>query len=202
MNTFVFDIGNVLLNYDPILLVSRVIGETNDNEYLAKTLFDRKYWSKLDLDEIDIEDEKEDLKNVLPPHLYDIGCHILDSWLDNITQIEGVQETLEYLRSKNYKIYYLSNICSQFIDEYKEYPHIASLIDLFDGGVISGKIHIVKPDDRIYYYLFDNYHVNPREALYIDDNIDNIKKGQQLGLNTYLFDGDGNKLKDYIKGRF
>ena len=202
MKSFIFDVGNVLLNYDPHLLVSRVIGETPDNKYLADTLFDRYYWGKLDLDEIDIEDEKRMIKDVVPPHLYEISCHILDSWLDNITPIEGMRELLLYLRSRGYKLYYLSNICSQFIDHYQEYEHISSLIDLFDGGVISGKLHMVKPDKRIYEVLFKQYDINPIEAFYIDDSPINIKKGQELGLNTYLYDGDTGKLSEYIKGRY
>ena len=96
------------------------------------------------------------------------------------------------------KLYYLSNICSQFIKEGYNHPHIKNILDYFDGGVISGPLHIVKPDKEIYYHLFDKYHINPSDALYIDDNINNIKAGQELGLNTYLFDGNSSKLKEYI----
>ena len=198
MNTFIFDIGNVLLDYSPIKMVRRVIKDHPDAEYLADTLFSRYYWARLDLDEITIEDEKKDLKNVVPPHLYELACHILDKWLEEITPIDGIEEVLSYLRNKGYKLYYLSNICSQFINEGYDYPHIKKLLDYFDGGVISGPLHIVKPDKEIYDHLFAKYDINPNDALYIDDNENNIKAGKVVGLNTYLFDGDAYKLKEYI----
>ncbi len=198
MECFIFDIGNVLLDYSPIKMVKRVIGDTPDTQYLADTLFSRYYWERLDLDEITIEDEKEDLKNVVPPHLYEIACHILDRWLLEITQIDGMMDVLTYLKDKGYKLYYLSNICSQFLEEGRTYKHISSLLDKFDGGVISGRLHCVKPDRRIYYHLFHSFQIDPENALYIDDNKDNIFIGKKLGLNTYLFDGDAYKLKNYL----
>ena len=95
-------------------------------------------------------------------------------------------------------LYYLSNICSQFLDEGYSYNHIKMLLDYFDGGVISGPLHLVKPDREIYDRLFNDYNIDPNDALYIDDNNDNIEAGKVVGLNTYLFDGDTYKLKDYI----
>ena len=198
MNTFIFDIGNVLLDYSPIKMVRRVVHDHPDAEYLADTLFSRYYWKRLDLDEITIEDEKKDLKNVLPSHLYELGCHILDKWLEEITPIGGIHEVLSFLKEKGCKLYYLSNICSQFILEGPKYDHIKSLLDYFDGGVISGPLHLVKPDKEIYEHLFNKYNIDPQDALYIDDNENNIKAGKVVGLNTYLFDGDAYKLEDYI----
>ena len=198
MNIFIFDIGNVLLDYSPEKMVKRVIGETPDNKYLADTCFSRYYWKRLDLDEITIEDEKEDLKNVVPPHLYETACLILDRWLEEIMPIEGIEEVLSLVKERGYKLYYLSNICSQFLDDANKCPHIKKLMDYFDGGVISGPLHIVKPDKQIYFELFNQYHIDPKDALYIDDNEKNYKAGLELGLHSYLFDGDSGKLKEYI----
>ena len=198
MNTFIFDIGNVLLDYSPQKMVERVIGKGEKSKYYADILFSRYYWARLDVDEITVEDVKEDLKRVLSHEEHQLACHILDRWLEEITQIEGILELLSLLKDRGYKLYYLSNICSQFIEQGYSYPHIASLLEKFDGGVISGPLHIVKPDDRIYFHLFDKYNINPEDTLYIDDNEDNIIAGKKLGLETYLFDGDAYKLKDYI----
>ena len=198
MNTFIFDIGNVLLDYSPRKMVARVIGESKESNYLADVLYSRYYWERLDLDEITIEDEKEDLKNVLPPHLYEKGCLILDKWLEEITPIEGIGELLAFLKEKGYTLYYLSNICSQFLDEAEKHDHIKNLLKYFDGGVISGPLHIVKPNSEIYYHLFDKYSIDVNDCLYIDDNEKNIEAGRKLGLHSYLFDGSVAKLKEYI----
>ncbi len=199
VKTFIFDIGNVLFEFTPIKMVKSVIGEHIDANYLAKIIFDRKYWDKLDLDEITIEDEKEDLKNMLPPHLYPLACQILDNWLNEITPIEGIEELLSLLKERGFKLYYLSNICSQFLDERYKYSHIKRILDFFDGGVISGPLHIVKPNRYIYEHLLKKYSIKIDDALYIDDSQKNIDAGKNIGLLTYLFDGDVDKLRHYIE---
>jgi len=198
MTTFIFDIGNVLLDYSPIRMVERVNGKSEESKYLAEVLFSRYYWARLDLDEITIEDEMEDLKNVVPPNLYEKACYILSKWLEEITPIEGMKELLSFLKERGYKLYYLSNICSQYLEEADKHEHIKGLMDHFDGGVISGPLHLVKPDERIYQHLFNEYNIVPSEALYIDDNEDNVIAGKKFGLNTYRFDGSAAHLKEYI----
>ena len=202
MKCFIFDIGNVLLDYSPIKMVKRVIGDSPDAQRYADILFSRYYWERLDLDEIDIEYVKEDLKKVFSYEDHQLACYILDKWLEEITQIEGIMDVLLYLKDKGYKLYYLSNICSQFLDEGPKYEHIASLLEKFDGGVISGPLHMVKPNPEIYSHLFDKYNINPKDAFYIDDNEKNIEAGKAFRLHTYLFDGDAYKLKKYLEINF
>ena len=130
MNTFIFDIGNVLIDYTPIDMVKRAIGDHPDALFLAQELFSRYYWDKLDLDEMTIEDVKKDIKNVIPPHLYDLADLILDKWLDIVIPVKGIEDVLSLLKEKGFKLYYLSNLCSQFIKEGYDHPHIKNILDL------------------------------------------------------------------------
>ena len=53
---------------------------------------------------------------------------------------------------------------------------------LFDGLVLSYKVHLLKPYESIYKYLLEQYNLNPEESLFIDDREDNMKTANKLGI--------------------
>ena len=48
----------------------------------------------------------------------------------------------------------------------------------FEGVVVSGQENTRKPFNDIYEILFERYQINPEEAIFIDDNLDNVNKGR------------------------
>jgi 2-haloacid dehalogenase len=58
----------------------------------------------------------------------------------------------------------------------------------FDGIVVSGQEKILKPDKRIYYRLLDRYNLKVENIIYIDDNIDNIRAAEEIGMVSILFE--------------
>ena len=48
---------------------------------------------------------------------------------------------------------------------------------------------MIKPDPKIYEYILEKYDINPAEAVFIDDNADNIEAAKKFGINTILFKG-------------
>ncbi|MBA3752130.1 HAD-IA family hydrolase [Candidatus Dependentiae bacterium] len=60
------------------------------------------------------------------------------------------------------------------------HPHI---MGLFAGIVSPDNALARKPDLKIFHYLLDTYMLNPHEALFLDDDSNNIEAAQNLGLN-------------------
>ena len=58
---------------------------------------------------------------------------------------------------------------------------------------------MVKPHAEIYEYLLNTYKLKAEECIFIDDRLDNIEAGEKLGIKGYLFDGDAEKLRGYLK---
>jgi HAD superfamily hydrolase (TIGR01509 family) len=58
---------------------------------------------------------------------------------------------------------------------------------------------MVKPNADIYLYLLDKYGLDPAECMFVDDRLDNIEVGEAVGIKGYLFDGDLEKLLEYLK---
>jgi 2-haloacid dehalogenase len=53
--------------------------------------------------------------------------------------------------------------------------------------LVSGQAGLKKPDHRIYQLLFEKFDIIPHQALFIDDNLRNIKAAEEVGLNTIHF---------------
>jgi len=59
--------------------------------------------------------------------------------------------------------------------------------DMFDVTVISAEVGMVKPDPRIYRLVLDQLGVEPQEAVFVDDFIENVEGARRLGLHAIHF---------------
>ncbi len=50
----------------------------------------------------------------------------------------------------------------------------------------SHELKVRKPDTKAYQIVLDYLRVEPQQAVFLDDNIDNIKGADQLGIKTIL----------------
>ena len=62
----------------------------------------------------------------------------------------------------------------------EEYP----FLKLFDGILISGEEKLIKPNLKIYKLAISKFKLEPKNSVFIDDKIANIKAAKKLGLNT------------------
>jgi 2-haloacid dehalogenase len=59
---------------------------------------------------------------------------------------------------------------------------------VFDGIVVSGTEKLVKPDSAIFRLILDRYQLKAETALFIDDNIKNIRAAGEMGFHTIHFE--------------
>ena len=97
------------------------------------------------------------------------------------------------------KLYLLSSISKGFARDWCKVKWIKELFELFDGLVLSGTIGMVKPNRDIFEHLLCKYSLNADECIFIDDSQKNIDGAKSVGINGYLFDGDAEKLKEYLE---
>ena len=101
-----------------------------------------------------------------------------------LKKYDYTDEWMDYYKSRGYKIYILSNFSGKaFRDCADELDYVKKA----DGAVISYQVGLIKPDPAIYRLLLDKYDIDPKEAVFIDDNKDNIEAAKQFGLSTILF---------------
>ena len=83
------------------------------------------------------------------------------------------------LKSKGYKLYYLSNY-SHKAEIWC--PEATSFIPEMDGGILSYTVKMTKPDPEIYKLILERFSLNPKETVFIDDTLKNIEAAEKFGI--------------------
>jgi len=91
-------------------------------------------------------------------------------------------DLLQQCKQKNHKIYILSNWDAESFKQLCKKKWFKEILDLCDGWIISGIVHMMKPDPMIYELLFETYDLDPNttQTIYIDDSRENILAARTL----------------------
>ncbi|MBR6571629.1 MAG: HAD family phosphatase [Clostridia bacterium] len=194
----VFDMGKVLLDYDPYQACYRHAKNTENAVLVKKAIFDHPDWAaKIDggllyEDEylLDVQDRLE------TQELRDLAQAVLsDWWLDSLFPMRGMKELLEGLLDKGYRLYVLSNCGYRFRDFQYKIP----CEDRFSGMLVSAEELLLKPDKAIFQRLCDKFQLQMDECIFVDDLQKNVDGAVAAGMQGYCFaDGDVKRLKEWL----
>ena len=198
IKNYIFDFGNVLCEFNPQKLTGKYVTDPKDIETVSEVVFDRLYWDKLDMGTIEDEEVKSEILKRLSPGLGTVACRVYDNWVLNLPAIKGMESLVKDIHAGGSKLYLLSSISKGFARDWCKVKWIKELFELFDGLVLSGTIGMVKPNKDIFEHLLSKYSLNADECIFIDDSQKNIDGAKSVGINGYLFDGDAEKLKEYL----
>ena len=199
IKNYIFDFGNVLGQFYPEKLTAHYISDEETKKFISNIVFDRLYWDKLDEGTITDQEVKESICGRVPDELKEISCKVYDNWINNLIPVKGMEKLIQDIYKSDKKLYLLSNISITFKNSYHNVKWINELFSCFDGLVFSGEIGLTKPNADIFEHLLEKYNLNREECLFIDDNNINIEGAKNVGINGYLFDGDVEKLRQYIQ---
>lgn len=195
IKNIVFDFGQVLVRFDPEYMVSRYTDSYEDLNLLKDVIFDRIYWDRLDAGTISDEEVIKLSCARIPERLWETAEKIYYNWIYNIPEIDGMRELVEDLKRKGFKLLLLSNISVYFAEHKSEIP----ILKYFDDCIFSATCGYTKPQPQIFQYLCSENNINPRETIFIDDSIINIKGAENYGIKSYLFNGDVKALKEFLE---
>lgn len=88
------------------------------------------------------------------------------------------------LHSK-YKIALLTNAHHEFLEPIIEKTRMK---DVFDTVIMSSRVGLIKPDPRIFQKALDALHVEPHEAVFIDDVARNVVGAEEVGINAIVYE--------------
>lgn len=199
IKNYIFDFGNVLALFDGEEMTERILGKQYVSD-IAPVVFDRLYWDRLDDGTITDSEVKAAFAKRLDGGLYEKACTVYDTWVDNLTPIEGMPELVHDIKKSGGKLYILSNISTGFAQSYKRNPWVSELFSLFDGLMFSAVEGLCKPGQEVFRHILTKYGLSKEESLFIDDNRGNIDGAKGAGIGTYLFDGDAQRLRKFIFG--
>lgn len=99
-------------------------------------------------------------------------------------------------KSKKYKIFLFSNTNSLHFNYIRKKFAYINLVDKF---ILSYKLKMVKPDERIYRSVLKKYKLRPDETLFIDDLKDNCVSAGKFGIRTICYINYTSFLKQFRK---
>jgi HAD superfamily hydrolase (TIGR01509 family) len=180
----VFDIGNVLLRWDPRRLYRRMgLADAETNAIFAETGLLEINHRILDAGG-DFASTLGALADRFPRH----GAFIraFDTrWLECLGGAIDVNVAIfNSLKRAGMPVHAISNYNRQKFEAARE---LFPFIDTFDELVLSGDIGMVKPDAEIFEYLIQRRDLNVVRTVFIDDVQDNVAAAGGLGFATVHF---------------
>ena len=108
------------------------------------------------------------------------------------------QELVEFIKTLKgkYNLYLLSNAISDFI---RPILKENNLEELFDKIYISSEIRLVKPSKEFFDYCLKDSNINPKDAIFIDDNISNVNSAIAAGIDSMLYKNNQEFFEDFAK---
>jgi len=190
---FLFDLGGVFFDWNPIYFYKDIFKSKDELEYFLSTVCNNEWNIKQDEGRLISEAESE-LILKFPKYINEIKLYYSNHRLMIRKVYQESVKALYDLKDKNIFCYALSNWSAEtFKGMTDEYP----FLNVFEGIVISGQEKKIKPNKDIYLIAIKRYMLNPNETVFIDDNFDNIKTAIQLGFKTIHL-VDPNQIKKEI----
>ena len=185
INTIIFDLGNVLIDWNPRHVFNNTYFESPEKrEYFFSNICTMDWNEEQDAGR-SIVVATQELIEKFPDWEQPIRDYY-GRWTDMLNgPISGTVDIFRQLKdSGKYKHYALTNWQAGLFD-------IAlvryDFLQWFDGRVVSGEEKMRKPAPEFYQLLLSRYNVKADEALFIDDNFRNIKAAKALGINSIHF---------------
>ncbi len=191
IKNIVFDMGNVLLDYNPQVCLDAFCNSEDEKEIIRKELFQGPEWVMGDLGEIKDNERYDLVKQRVPERFWRALKECCDKWDMCMVPMEGARDFCNYTKEHGYGVYVLSNASDKFYTYFENFLPL----DYFDGIVVSADIHMIKPDRRIYEFFLSKYNLKADECLFIDDRLENVKGALAVGIEAYEFKKDFEAIK-------
>ena len=193
----IFDMGNVLIRYDPAHFVRRAGYERGEDfEALMKAVFNAPEWPLMDRGDLNEGEFEEIAFRRLPERLHAAAHRLIYAWEEPMEPIPGMAAFVRECKAKGFSVYLLSNASAR---QPSYWPRIPGS-ECFDGAVVSALERCLKPDEAIYRRLLERYHLKAGECLFIDDVGANVAGAERAGMRGVLFAGDVEILRRLLAG--
>ena len=189
VDTVVFDIGNVLVRYNPVELAAELFpGDEAKQRHMVQAVYLGPDWQDLDRGTIDFDRAAERLS---ARHGYPREDYLtaLRSGFELKVPLEEGWRAVRRCKRAGKRLYLLSNYSSEGYARVHE--RMKDRFALFEGDCISAHYHQLKPEPEIYQTLIAKFAIEPQRTLFIDDSLANIEAANQMGIHGFHLHENG-----------
>lgn len=180
----IFDFGGVVVQFNPKDFLMDHFMNKRAEEIVYELTFGSQEWQDLDRGAITREEGNAAmLENAARVNRVFEVQTVIDEWPTILRTKESTVHTMQKLKAAGYRLYYLTNIPADIMDELRQ----REWFSLFDGGVASCEVHLCKPEPAIYTTLMQTCNLAYDESIFIDDNKVNAQAAYNLGITGILY---------------
>ena len=185
IDTVVFDLGGVLIDWDPRHLYRQLFSDPEEMEVFLRDVVSPDWNAEQDSGRTWAEATALLLEEH-PQHEDMIRAYV-ERWDDMLGgPIEGTVAILSEVREAGLRVYALTNWSAE------TFPRARALfpfLEWFGGIVVSGDEGIRKPDPEIWRRTIERFGLDPAATVYIDDMPRNVEVATELGFRAIRFEG-------------
>lgn len=192
ISSIVFDMGGVLIRWNPEDMLRQYELSRQDMEILNRELFKSVEWIQQDRGILSEEELARLVCARIPERLHQPVKTLVYGWhRRHLSPMPGMAELVRELKEAGYHIYLLSN-ASLALREY--FPRIPGS-ECFDKLMVSAEEKLLKPSHEIFERLYEKFGLNPGQCWFIDDSPQNVEGAIQTGMGGSVFYGDVKRLR-------
>jgi 2-haloacid dehalogenase len=195
INTVIFDLGGVLIDWNPRYVYRTIFKTEEEIDWFFENVATHD-WNENQDAGYPIAKATEELVAQHPEWEKEIKAYY-GRWEEMLGgPINGTVEIFKEIKKiQGLRTYALTNWSAETF-------HIAlaryDFLHWFDGRLVSGEERTRKPFPEFYQKLLDKFSIDPSQAVFIDDNLRNIKAAEELGIKGIHFHDPGQLKKELI----
>lgn len=193
--TLVFDIGNVLIAWDPRFLYRKIFADEGEMEWFLGHVCTSAWNLEQDRGR-PFADAVAERTALFPDH--EAAIRAFDErWEETVSgPISGTVDLLARMRAQGIADYAITNFSHEkFAIAKTRFPFLAE----FRGTIVSGEEKLLKPEPEIYRLLLDRYGLEAADCVFIDDSIANVQGAHAVGMHAVHFTGPDQLSADLRK---
>jgi 2-haloacid dehalogenase len=187
VSTVVFDLGGVVVEWDPVAAVAAAVGQGRAERFVHGDEFDFASWNAAQ-DAGRSWSEAEALATASHPHLAEeIAAYRPNFALSLRGLVPGTADVLRALAERGHRLVALTNWSAETIHHLPDvFPDVFAV---FEDVVVSGQEGVGKPDPALFHVLADRMGHPLDGVVFVDDSARNVAAATALGMDAVLFRG-------------
>ena len=183
MDAVLFDLGKVLLDWDPRYFYRPFFGDERALEHFVQRVVAPEWILEMDAGKPSAQ-AIEERARLFPQHAALIALWPR-GWPAMLRgEIAESVAILAELRERGHRLYALTNFSTETFPVARE-RH--AFLGWFEDIVVSGEHGLVKPDPRIYRLAIERCRLEPARTVFVDDSAANVAAGAEAGLRSLHF---------------